>query len=53
MLCPVTPFTFCDLEKKKKGILRLLVAADGLTRSDVVELMKKLESYEEELGKMV
>lgn len=33
--------------------LLLLAAGEGLTRSRVVELIKKLDSHEEELGKMV
>lgn len=30
----------------------LLTAKEGLTHSSIVELMKKLDSHEEELGKM-
>lgn len=47
----MTPITFSD--KKKKNTLTYLVsplAADGLTCPSAVELTKKLEVYEEELG---
>lgn len=53
MLCWVAPCTVCDFKRGKESvILCFLVAADGLTCSSVVALMKKLDSYEEELGKM-
>lgn len=36
----------------KQMDLILLIAKEGLTHTSIVELMKKLDSHEEELGKM-
>lgn len=48
-MCWISPLTFCD---EKQIILLLLAAREGLTHSSIVELIKKLDSHEEELGKM-
>lgn len=45
----ISHLTFCD---EKQIILLLLAAREGLTCSSIVELIKKLDSHEEELGKM-
>lgn len=50
VLCWITPFAFCDY---KQMIWPLLAADEGLTLSSVAELIKKLDSHEEQLGKMV
>lgn len=43
---------FFLLSCSKQMDLILLTAKEGLTHSSIVELMKKLDSHEEELGKM-
>lgn len=43
-------FMFCH---QNLIILLLLAVREGLTHPGTVELIKKLESYEEELGKMM
>ena len=41
------------LFRKKQILLCLLAVKEGLTHSSILELMKKLNSHEEELGKII